>query len=60
MARRTSKRGVIEASSGNVFADLGLRDAEELDTKLRLTVEINHQRALTPMRRDGREVAGDG
>ena len=41
MARRTSKRGVIEASSGNVFADLGLRDAKELDTKLRLTVEIN-------------------
>jgi hypothetical protein len=41
MARRTTKRGLIEASSGNVFADLGLRDAEELDTKLRLTVEIN-------------------
>jgi predicted XRE-type DNA-binding protein len=41
MARRTSKRGVIEASSGNVFADLGLRDSDELDTKLRLTVEIN-------------------
>jgi len=41
MARRTTKRGFIEASSGNVFADVGLRDAEELDTKLRLTAEIN-------------------
>jgi predicted XRE-type DNA-binding protein len=30
----------IEASSGNVFADLGLADADELDTKLRLVVEI--------------------
>jgi predicted XRE-type DNA-binding protein len=41
MARRTSKRIRIEASSGNVFADLGLADAAELDTKVRLTVEIN-------------------
>lgn len=31
----------IEASSGNVFADLGLPDATELDTKARLAVEIN-------------------
>lgn len=31
----------IEASSGNVFADLGLPDAGELDTKVRLAVEIN-------------------
>jgi predicted XRE-type DNA-binding protein len=31
----------IEASSGNVFADLGLPDAGELDTKVRLAVAIN-------------------
>lgn len=41
MARRSTKRGLIEASSGSVFADLGLPDAEELDTKLRLAIEIN-------------------
>jgi predicted XRE-type DNA-binding protein len=33
----------IEASSGNVFADLGLPDAAELDTKVRLAVAINRQ-----------------
>lgn len=31
----------IEPSSGNVFADLELPDAEELQTKLRLVAEIN-------------------
>jgi Uncharacterized conserved small protein len=31
----------IEPSLGNVFADLGLPDAAELDTKMRLAVEIN-------------------
>lgn len=31
----------IEKSSGNVFADLGLPDADELDTKVRLVVAIN-------------------
>jgi predicted XRE-type DNA-binding protein len=31
----------IEPSSGNVFADLGLPDAVELDTKVRLAVAIN-------------------
>jgi len=41
MARRIAKRGLIEASSGSVFADLGLPDAEELDTKVRLAVELN-------------------
>ena len=41
MARRTSKRNPVEASSGNVFADLGLPDAAELDTKMRLAVKIN-------------------
>jgi predicted XRE-type DNA-binding protein len=32
---------VFEVSSGNVFADLGLPNAEELGTKLRLCVAIN-------------------
>jgi predicted XRE-type DNA-binding protein len=41
MAKRIAKRELIEASSGNVFADLGLRGADELDTKLRLAVELN-------------------
>ncbi len=31
----------ITRSSGNVFADLGLEDAEELQTKLRLAHAIN-------------------
>ena len=48
MAKRIAKRGLIEASSGNVFADLGLPDAEELDTKVRLAVELN--RLLTVRR----------
>ena len=46
MGRQTSKRERVEASSGNVFADLGLPDAAELDTKVRLTVEINRLLAL--------------
>lgn len=29
-------------SSGNVFADLGLRDADEKQTKVRLAVAVNH------------------
>lgn len=41
MAKRVTKRTRIEPSSGNVFADLGLPDAAELDTKVRLAVEIN-------------------
>lgn len=41
MARRTGKRTPVELSSGNVFADLGLPDAAELDTKVRLAVKIN-------------------
>ena len=41
MARRTSKHTPVEACSGNVFADLGLPDAAELDTKVRLAVNIN-------------------
>lgn len=31
----------VVGSSGNVFRDLGLPDAEELQTKVRLAVEIN-------------------
>lgn len=33
----------VEVSSGNVFADLGLPDAVELNTKVRLAVAINQQ-----------------
>lgn len=36
-----SKEMVFEVSSGNVFADLGLANAEELGTKLRLCVVLN-------------------
>jgi predicted XRE-type DNA-binding protein len=38
---KTAKRVAIEESSGNVFADLGLPNAEEMNTKLRLCVVIN-------------------
>lgn len=41
MAMRADRRPPIEASSGNVFADLGLLDAIDLDTKVRLAVKIN-------------------
>ena len=40
---RRSKSAEIEVSSGNVFADLGLHDAAELNTKVRLAVAINRQ-----------------
>ena len=40
MGKGRSKRMEIEVGSGNVFADLGLPDAGELDIKLRLAVEI--------------------
>ncbi len=35
------RQAVVEASSGNVFADLGLPNAEELGTKVRLCFAIN-------------------
>jgi len=35
------KSRAVTASSGNVFADLGLPNAEELNTKLRLCFVIN-------------------
>ena len=38
--RKNGKRTVVR-SSGNVFADLGLPNAEERKTKVRLTFEIN-------------------
>src|ERR1700734_1521412 len=41
MARRANRHISIEASSGNVFADLGLPDAVALDTKARLATKIN-------------------
>lgn len=41
MAKRAAKPIRIEPSSGSVIADLGLPDATELDTKMRLAVEIN-------------------
>jgi predicted XRE-type DNA-binding protein len=48
MANETKDR--VIASSGNVFADMGLRDAGELDTKARLGTAIQRiveQRGLT-------------
>jgi predicted XRE-type DNA-binding protein len=41
MAKSTRKSDRVIASSGNVFADLGIRDAAMLDTKVRLAVAIN-------------------
>ena len=35
-------REAVAPSSGNVFADLGLRDAGERQTKVRLAVAIQH------------------
>jgi predicted XRE-type DNA-binding protein len=40
MANGKSSEGVVQ-SSGNVFADLGLRDAGEKQTRVRLAVAIN-------------------
>ena len=40
MAQRKSKPDVVP-SSGNVFADLGVSNAEEKQTKVRLAVAIN-------------------
>jgi predicted XRE-type DNA-binding protein len=41
MTRRAAKPVRIEPSSGNVFADLGLPDAAQLDARVRLAEEIN-------------------
>jgi len=40
MAKRRVKHIEVETSSGNVFAELGLPDAAELNIKVRLAVEI--------------------
>jgi predicted XRE-type DNA-binding protein len=40
MARRMMEGSEIETSSGNVFADLGLADAEKLKIKSGLVIEI--------------------
>jgi len=40
MANRTSKRSVVR-SSGNVVTDLGVKNAAEKKTKVRLAVAIN-------------------
>jgi predicted XRE-type DNA-binding protein len=40
MANGRSREGAVQ-SSGNVFADLGLRDADEKQTRVRLAVAIN-------------------
>ena len=51
MTMKKDKNGVI-ASSGNVFADLGLANAEEKQTKVRLALAINQivaERKLSQM-----------
>lgn len=40
MSKRIVEGMAVEASSGNVFADLGLADADKLQIKSGLTVEI--------------------
>ena len=40
MARPNTDGGLIEIGSGNVFADLGLADAEKLKIKSGLVIEI--------------------
>jgi predicted XRE-type DNA-binding protein len=41
MAQVKTKQSKVQLSSGNVFADLGLTDAEERQTKVQLAVAIN-------------------
>lgn len=41
MANRKRGKGFVTMSSGNVFADLGFPNADELKTKVRLAFEIN-------------------
>jgi len=48
--RRKEGEHSVTPSSGNVFADLGLADAEERQTKVRLALAIHrilHQRGLS-------------
>ena len=39
--RKNTENMRIKPSSGNVFADLGFKDAEERQTKVKLTVALN-------------------
>jgi predicted XRE-type DNA-binding protein len=39
--RRNERNSTVTPSSGNVFADLGIADAEERQTKVRLALAIN-------------------
>lgn len=41
--RNKGRRAKVEVGSGNVFADLGLPDAEELQTKVQLAVAIKRE-----------------
>jgi predicted XRE-type DNA-binding protein len=41
--QRKRRRSAMEVGSGNVFADLGLPDAEELKTKVQLAVAIKRE-----------------
>jgi predicted XRE-type DNA-binding protein len=43
MAQAKRKRSKVEVSSGNVFADLKLPDAEERQTKVQLAVAIQNE-----------------
>jgi len=45
MVQAKRKQSKIEPSSGNVFADLGLPDADERQTKVQLAVAINRELA---------------
>jgi predicted XRE-type DNA-binding protein len=42
MANGNPKSGRVTPSSGNVFADLGFKDADERQTKVRLALAINN------------------
>lgn len=41
--QRKRRRATMEVGSGNVFADLGLPDAEELKTKVQLALAIQRE-----------------
>jgi len=41
MAKAIAEDAVVTESCGNVFADLGLPNAEELQTKVRLALSLN-------------------
>ena len=43
MVKAKRKRAAVEVSSGNVFADLNIADADERQTKVRLAVAIQRE-----------------